>query len=267
MQINQKVAGSAGAVAAAAAAAAGGASSAAAQTGIANWQGPYVGAQGGISWLHSDPSGSNASIGPAYAGYTGHSTESVGSANATAPQLGALVGWNFQNQNLVFGPEVGLSWMGGKAQKGGTMNNVYSGGGSTYSYAGSTTRTSRIKAVLDIAGTRRLGLGRHPALFQGRLRARGCQQLLVAQFLFVCGKRCELLDEQEFLAARLRDRRRHRAADRSRLVGARRNLVDGFRHEKLNNPVPGTQNSRLLCRRHRRTNQVPGFAVQRDGRD
>ncbi len=85
----------------------------------------------------------------------GPGTESVGSSNATAPQLGALAGWNFQNQNLVFGPEVGLTWMGGKAQKGGSMPNNYSYasyGGSTHSYAGSTTRTSRIKAVLDIAG-------------------------------------------------------------------------------------------------------------------
>jgi outer membrane immunogenic protein len=115
------------------------------------WQGLYVGASVGGSWLHTniDPSAYNFGYGA-----NGNTTR----ANRAGLLGGLQLGYNWQDRNFVYGLEADYSWLGNNGSStNGSMNvlGYYSG------YSAQTTATSKINQLatfrarfgIDFSGT------------------------------------------------------------------------------------------------------------------
>jgi outer membrane immunogenic protein len=113
---------------------------------VVNWDGYYLGASLGASWLHSmqDPSGiallenGNRSRG-----------STTGGTSATASAAGWLggiqVGRNWQHKNFVFGAEADFSWIG--SNNASSSNNMFFAPTGYTSYNTPTSSSSRVNAL------------------------------------------------------------------------------------------------------------------------
>jgi outer membrane immunogenic protein len=111
---------------------------------VSGWQGFYLGASLGASWLHSVQD-DTAAVGGTFFGYSG---SGVGGASSVANGMGWLgglnLGYNLQSGNFVYGAEADFSWLGKtSASSNATFSNQYAG----YSYRGTTGRSSQVKEL------------------------------------------------------------------------------------------------------------------------
>jgi len=108
---------------------------------ISSWQGFYVGATVGASWLNSRQDDSAVNI----AGY--YSSPGLNQTSNTIGFVGGLqAGYNFQDRNFVYGIEGDISWIGGaKATTSNNMPFAYYGVGSY-----GATKTSKVQALATL---------------------------------------------------------------------------------------------------------------------
>lgn len=111
---------------------------------VSTWEGFYLGASVGASWLHSVQDDTAAISGVSIVG-VGSVT---GGATSTADGVGWLgglnLGYNWQSGNFVYGLEGDFSWLGrtSASSNGGFASTSYGGG-----YSGTTFRSSKIEAL------------------------------------------------------------------------------------------------------------------------
>jgi outer membrane immunogenic protein len=121
---------------------------------VQGWQGLYVGASAGASWLRSLQDDTAAMGGISLVGIASSST---GGANTTAQGVGwlagAQLGYNWQHSNFVFGLEGDFSWLGNNsASSDSSGTRSYRVGPGTYSYGVNATRDSKVKDLAIIRG-------------------------------------------------------------------------------------------------------------------
>ena len=141
MKIEAKAVGS-GALFAAAAVAASHPAMAAGPEPAPSWQGFYVGANLGVSWLASafDDSAANI-LGVGY-GLSGSGTKST--ANAAGWLGGLQAGYNWQDRNFVYGLEGDISFLGSSSA---SSNGNVGVGRHGYSYGYAATRSSKVDGI------------------------------------------------------------------------------------------------------------------------
>ena len=104
------------------------------------WQGLYVGASVGGSWLNSNVDPSAFSLqGPG--GYGGGSSSS---ANKVGLLGGLQLGYNWQSRNFVYGLEADYNWLGTNSA---TVNGTSPLGGYYAGYSAQTTASTKINQV------------------------------------------------------------------------------------------------------------------------
>jgi outer membrane immunogenic protein len=109
-----------------------------------SWQGFYVGASVGASWLTSAID--DTAISPV--GYGAATGGSRSTANAPGWLGGLQAGYNWQDRNFVYGLEADVSFLGNaKASTNGNVTSTAHFGPFTYGYNANATRTSKVNGV------------------------------------------------------------------------------------------------------------------------
>jgi outer membrane immunogenic protein len=117
---------------------------------LSSWQGFYLGASVGASWLHAVQNDTASASEVTIAGGFNYG---IMGGSSSAPNgvgwLGGLnLGYDWQSGNFVYGLEGDISWLERDlASSTGTFATTYVAGGTTYSHPGNTFRSSKVDAL------------------------------------------------------------------------------------------------------------------------
>jgi outer membrane immunogenic protein len=118
---------------------------------VVSWQGLYVGASLGATWLNSGFDDRAVS----YFGYTGAGSVGTKTNVSNVGWLGGLqAGYNFQHRSFVYGFEADIAWLGGgSASSSGALPGAYAGYTATRASKIDALATFRARIGIDFNGT------------------------------------------------------------------------------------------------------------------